>query len=52
MTGHVALGPVGTVPQRWGVPALQAECRGFETRLPLRFPILTAGDTPTLATAP
>jgi hypothetical protein len=53
MIGHVALGPLRAIAmlERSGVPAFLAGCRGFETRLPLRFPILTAGDTPTMAAA-
>jgi hypothetical protein len=34
------LGPPRGVPQRIAAPAFQAECRGFETRLPLHFPLV------------
>jgi hypothetical protein len=34
-------GPPRGVLQRIGVQAFQAECRGFETLLPLHFPFCT-----------
>ena len=36
ITGHATLGPPRGVPQRMAAQAFQAECRGFETRLPLQ----------------
>src|SRR3972149_10536435 len=39
ITGHDSLGLLSTVPQRSDVAAFQAECRGFETRLPLHLPL-------------
>jgi hypothetical protein len=39
------LGPLSTVLLRLPAPAYQAECRGFETRLPLHFPFRAQHDT-------
>jgi hypothetical protein len=45
ITGHEMLGPLSTVPLRSRSAAFQAECRGFETRLPLQFPFRAHDDT-------
>jgi hypothetical protein len=45
ITGHEMLGLPRGVPQRTAVSAFQAECGGFETRLPLQIPFRARGDT-------
>jgi hypothetical protein len=45
ITGHEMLGLPRGLPQRSGSPAFQAECRGFETRLPLHFHFRAQHDT-------
>jgi len=44
ITGHATLGPPRGMLLRSGAPAFQAECRGFETRLPLQFLLVAKGD--------
>jgi hypothetical protein len=45
ITGHEMLGLPRGVPLRIRTQAFQAECRGFETRLPLHFPFRAQHDT-------
>ena len=45
ITGHEMLAPQRGILLRYPAPAFQAECRGFETRLPLHFPFRAHDDT-------